>query len=65
MFFDCFPSADDHECIHIAMDNYPTIAIFMSQQQGKKKRAQQKNDGKQKSILDDNGASCFAAVNYF
>jgi len=68
MFFDCFPSPEDHKCIHMAMDNYPTIAIFMSKvssHQGQKKRARHNNDGKQKSILDDNSASCLAAVNYF
>ena len=49
MFLDCFPTPADHDCINMAMENYPTIAIFISKvwsQQGKKKRAQQKNRGK-------------------
>ena len=31
MFIDCFDLQEDHDCINMAMDNYPTMAIFMAQ----------------------------------
>ena len=30
MFLSCFHLQVDHECIQLAMDNYPTLSIFMS-----------------------------------
>jgi hypothetical protein len=61
-----FVSKHDHECIDVALDNFPTIAIFMAQvpEDGLKKR---KNKNKRKSICDvkDNSSlHCIAAVNY-
>ena len=58
-----FVADEDHACINVAMDNYPTIAIFMAQvpDRGLKKRK------KRKSILDVKDTSslhCLAAVNY-
>ena len=30
MFLSCFHLQVDHECINLAVDNYPTLSIFMS-----------------------------------
>jgi hypothetical protein len=59
-----FASKRDHKCIDVALDNFPTIAIFMAQvpEDGFKKRKNQR-----KSILDVKDISslhCLAAVNY-
>jgi hypothetical protein len=34
MLWSCFGTNEDHKCIKVAMANYPTIAIFMSQNDG-------------------------------
>ena len=72
MVSSCFNSKEDHHCIKVAMDKYPTIAIFMcqvlDQTQEVKRKRKTKNDQIRKSILDVKDASslhCLAAVNYF
>ena len=69
MMKDCFDQVDNHNSISMAMENYPTMAIFMSKVDGndttKKKRAQTNGNRKKRSILDTKNASCLAAVNYF
>jgi hypothetical protein len=73
MVSSCFNSKEDHHCIKVAMDKFPTIAIFMCQvldqtQEVKRKRNSTKKDHICKSILDVKDTSslhCLAAVNYF
>ena len=73
MVSSCFNSKEDHNCIKVAMDKYPTIAIFMCQvldqtQELKGKHTSTKKDQVCKSILDVKDTSslhCLAAVNYF
>ena len=69
MVQDCFLLEEDHESICVAMENYPTMAIFMSRDDrvdtNKRKRARNSNNEKGKSILNTKDASCLAAVNYF
>ena len=61
-------SDEDTASINVALDNFPTIAIFMSPQGQKSKK--KKRNGKQlpktyKSILDRDDTSCLAVVNFF
>ena len=68
MLCSCFGSKVDHSLIKVAMDNYPTIAIFLSRHDPQKKK-QGKHPGQavHKSIFDvKHHASlhCLAAVNY-
>jgi hypothetical protein len=69
MVSSCFETEEDHLCIKVAMDNYPTIAIFMCQSvQHELKRNRGKNKQVRKSILDVKDPSslhCLAAVNYY
>ena len=65
-----FVADEDHACINMAMDNYPTIAIFMCQDlsQEKMHRIHKLKPPLRKSMLDlDDQSSlhCLAAVNYF
>ena len=75
---DCVPACSKHHTgttdsahsrIKVAMDNYPTIAIFMCQSvQHELKRNRGKNKQVCKSILDVKDPSslhCLAAVNYY
>jgi hypothetical protein len=68
MLCSCFDSEEDHKCIKVAMANYPTIAIFMSQVAMEDMKRHRKNKHLRKSILDVKDTSslhCLAAVNYF
>jgi hypothetical protein len=66
MLLSSFDSKEDHDCIDVAMNNFPTIAIFMTQagdQDVKRKPRRHR-----KSILDVKDTSllhCLAAANYF
>jgi hypothetical protein len=42
MVSSCFESNEDHKCIKVAMDNYPTIAIFFCQVVNHQKELQRK-----------------------
>jgi hypothetical protein len=66
MVFPCFNQVDHHS-IQMAMENYPTLAIFMSKFSCKAKMKWSRTGKKaqRKSILDDKDVSCLAAVNYF
>ena len=61
-----FESKEDHDAINVAMSNFLTMAIFMSQISRKDRKKKSKNSGK--SIFDVKDLSvvhCLAAVNYF
>jgi hypothetical protein len=47
------------------MDNYPTLAIFMSKKIDSSKHSCTGKKAQRKSILDDKHASCLAAITYF
>jgi hypothetical protein len=72
MVSSCFESNEDRKCIKVAMDNYPTIAIFFckvedQQKELARKRSKNKNQYR-KSIFDvknNSSLHCLAAVNYF
>jgi hypothetical protein len=72
MVLSCFETKEDHKCIKVAMDNYPSIVIFMCpvvdpKQEMKRQRGNNKDQGC-KSILDVKeplSLHCLAAVNYY
>jgi hypothetical protein len=64
MVISCFDLEEDHSCIQKAMDNYPTLAIFMSTIDSSK-HSHTGRKPQRKSILDDKHVSCLAAVTYF
>jgi hypothetical protein len=61
----CFPEKNDRSSIKIAMDNFPSIAIFMSPLRGLKQKKRNQKFHKTKSILDYECTSCLAVLNYF
>jgi hypothetical protein len=66
MLCSSFESEEDHLAIDVAMANFPTIAIFMSQVDDQDMRKKRKK--LHKSILDVKDTSslhCLAAINYF
>ena len=71
MVSSCFETKEDRNCIKVAMDNYPTIAIFMCPVLDQKQDMKRKRNNKDqvcKSILDVKDPSslhCLAAVNYY
>jgi len=68
MLCSCFNSKEDHKSVKVAMANYPTIAIFLSQHDPrKKKRGKFPGQAVRKSIFDvkdHTSLHCLAAVNY-
>ena len=60
MLHHCFPEKKDRSSIMMAMDNFPSLAIFMSP-----KRNQKPRKTKITSILDHESTSCLAVLNYF
>jgi hypothetical protein len=60
MLYLCFPEENDHSSIYVAMNNFPSIVIFMARQD--KKSCQGKN---KKSILDYDTCCCLSVANYF
>ena len=65
MVLSCFKQEEDLCCIQKAIDNYPTLAIFMSKKIDSSKRSCTGNKAQRKSILDEKHVSCLAAVTYF
>ena len=67
MVTSCFEAKEDRQSIQFAMHNYPTIAIFMCQEQElKRTRPNNKKNQFRKSILDvkdESSLHCLAAVN--
>ena len=55
MVKDCFVQEEDHNSISVAMENYPTMAIFMSKIDGND--TTKKNRGRQTNGNEKNGAS--------
>jgi hypothetical protein len=68
MLCSSFESEEDHKCIDVAMANFPTIAIFLSQVDHQDKKKKSHNKKHRRSIFDMKDTSqlqCLAAVNYF
>ena len=67
MLWSCFQSEEDHESIDLAMANFPTIAIFMSQVHKEEKKKKLKKQPKSIFDVKDGNLSkvqCLAAVCY-
>jgi len=60
MLHHCFPEKKDRSSITTAMDNFPSLSIFMSP-----KRNQKPRKNKIASILDHECTTCLAVLNYF
>ena len=66
MLHHCFPEKKDRSSITIAMNNFPSLAIFMAPlvSSKQKKRNQKPRKTKITSIFDHESTSCLAVLNY-